>query len=263
MPWDYLAQPHDEGFAPLYAQVAQRLRLIAAGLDPGDLMPSETEIMSLSGVGRVTARRALAELAQEGLVYGVRGKGTFVARPRVPTQLGRPLGFTEAMQRRGREPSTRVLKAEEVVASAQIARTLQVKEGAPVFMIERLRFIDDVPAMLERTHLDASAMPGLLQHPLHGSLYSLLKAEYGLSPNRGTEVVLALSADRQLAQALTIAPGAPILATYRSTETESGQSLEFSLRYARGDLCSFEVALSDTSDLVDQSIDAKSLLASP
>jgi GntR family transcriptional regulator len=130
-------------------------------------------------------------------------------------------------------------------------------------MIERLRFIDDVPAMLERTHLDASAMPGLLQHPLHGSLYSLLKAEYGLSPNRGTEVVLALSADRQLAQALTIAPGAPILATYRSTETESGQSLEFSLRYARGDLCSFEVALSDTSDLVDQSIDAKSLLASP
>jgi len=255
-----MSRPSADGFAPLYVQIAQQLRGVASQLNPGDLMPSEAEIMALTGVGRVTVRRAMADLAREGLIVGVRGKGTFVAQPRVPTPLGRPIGFSESMRRRGRSPASHLLRAFEVAATEDIARHLKLQPGAPVAVIERLRLIDGTPAMVEVTHLSAAAVPGLLQRPLEGSLYECLQADYGLVPNKGSEVVLAISAGRDMARHLSVSPGAPLLATYRTTETATGQPLEFTLRYARGDLCSFEVALNEDSDLVDQASEGPGLL---
>ena len=119
--------------------------------------------MQLAGVSRATARRAIADLAQEGLLVARQGRGTFTAPRRVEAVLGRrPAGFTEAMRRLGRTPSTRVLLAETVRADAGLADRLQVPEGAGVHLVERLRLVDGEPAMVERAHLPADLVPGLL-----------------------------------------------------------------------------------------------------
>ena len=251
--WESHLRLHSAGFAPLYAQLAERLRAAAATLPTGTRMPSEKEVMDYSGVGRATARKAIAELTSEGLLVAHRGKGTFVAPGRVPTNLGRPVGFSEGMERLGRSPSSRVLSDREIGADSDIAAGLRIAIGTPVVQLERLRLMDDMPAMIERTHLIAASVPGLLKCELTASLYGLLSDRYGLAPATGTETILAVTADRDSAAVLGISSGSALLSTVRRTETDGGQPLEYTKRLARGDLCSFVITLNQLSSLADQS----------
>ncbi|MEU8383833.1 GntR family transcriptional regulator [Streptosporangium sp. NPDC048865] len=75
-----------DGPVPLYRQVADivRRRIDVGSLDPGDPVPSETELESEYGIARTTARRVARELREQGLVYTVQGEGTFVGEPDVP-----------------------------------------------------------------------------------------------------------------------------------------------------------------------------------
>jgi GntR family transcriptional regulator len=236
---------------PLYHQLRERLRAAARDCEPDAALPSEKEIMRLAGVSRATARRAIADLAQEGLLVARQGRGTFTAPRRVEAVLGRrPAGFTEAMRRLGRTPSTRVLLAETVRADAGLADRLQVPEGAGVHLVERLRLVDGEPAMVERAHLPADLVPGLLDHDLGGSLYDLLQLRFGLAPAHGSESIVAVNADQRMARLLLVPAGAALLATARSTRTASDRELEYTIRHARGDRCSFFVELRDAASML-------------
>lgn len=236
---------------PLYHQLRERLRAAARDCEPDAALPSEQEIMRLAGVSRATARRAIADLAQEGLVVVRQGRGTFTAPRRVEATLGRrPAGFTETMRRLGRTPSTRVLLASTVRADAAMADRLQVPEGAGVHVVERLRLVDGEPAMVERAHLPADLAPGLLDHDLDGSLYDLLRLRFGLLPARGSESIVAVGADQRMARLLEVPVAAALLATARSTRTASDRELEYTIRHARGDRCSFVVELRDAANML-------------
>jgi GntR family transcriptional regulator len=247
--WETQLRLTPGSFAPLYAQLADRLRTISAELAPGTLMPSEKELMEYAKVSRATARSAVADLVREGLLVSHRGRGTFTARPRVATDLNRPRGFSETMRFLGHTPSTRVLGAVELPASTDIADRLAVPVGTPVIQVERLRLVGDEPCMIERTHLVAASVPGLLQCDLSESLYDLLRLNWGLYPVRGQETIIAVNADREAAKLLGVPLATALLATMRSTESADGRPLEYTLRHARGDMCSFAVDLSASSAL--------------
>lgn len=251
------------GFAPLYAQLTEGLRSAIADLEPGDPIPSEKEIMEYSGVGRVTARKAIGDLVGEGLLVAIRGKGTFVAEPRIPTKLDRLAGFSETMRRLGRTPGSRILSAEEVSATGIVAERLRVEPGATIIRVERLRLIDGEPCMVETTHFLASLVPGMLTEDLEGSLYDLLRAKWGLVAARGSETVVAVNADRDLARVLGIPIASAVLATSRATFTDRGVPVEYTLRRARGDRCSFIVPLTAGTVLGDQSAADEALLPGP
>jgi GntR family transcriptional regulator len=238
---------------PLYHQLSEHLRAAANRLGPDAPMPSEHELMRQTGVSRATARKAISDLVQEGLLVPRQGKGTFVAPPRVETLLERPVGFGEGMSQLGREPSTQVLSATIVAASAPVAASLDLSVGADVVLLERLRLLDGEPCMIERAHLPAERVPGLLDEPLDGSLYTLLATRYGLRPAGGTEVITVMSADAALGRSLMVPVGSVLFATIRSTRSDDGGPLEYTFRHARGDLCSFRVSLSDGSALADRS----------
>lgn len=237
------------GFAPLYAQLADRLRAISAELPAGTLMPSEKDLMAYAKVSRATARSAVADLVREGLLVSRRGRGTFTARPRVATDLNRPRGFSETMRFLGHTPSTRVLNASELPASGDVAERLAVPARTPIVRVERLRLIGDEPCMIERTHLVAANVPGLLQCDLSESLYDLLRQNYGLFPVQGQESIIAVNADRDAAKLLGVPLATALLATARTTQSADGRPLEYTLRHARGDMCSFAVDLSASSEL--------------
>jgi GntR family transcriptional regulator len=240
-------------FVPLYHQLKERLRAAARELDPGTLMPSEKQLMEHAAVSRATARKAVSDLVQEGLLQSQQGKGTFVARPRVASSLERPVGFSETMRRLGRVPRTEVISAVELPASAEVASRLALADTAPIFLVERLRYLDGEPCMVERIHVSARLVPGLLERDLGSSFYETVRDGWGLAPAEGVETIVAMNAEREMARLLGVPIATALLATARTTKTSQGTPLEYTLRHVRGDYCAFTVALTSESTLADAS----------
>lgn len=208
--------------------------------------------MVLAGVSRQTARRSVSDLVHEGVLRSEQGRGTFTMTPRVETYLHGPSGFTDTIRESGHEPSTKVLSYELVAASERVAQELHLDPGAWVARIDRLRQIDDRPAMLEQSHIVAALVPGLSIDDLAGSLYELLQTKYGIRPMGGSEVIIAVNADRVLARQLELQVGSAVLSTVRVTTDQSGRPFEFTMRHARADMCSFRVTLDGGSALTSR-----------
>ena len=235
---------------PLYRQLRDQLRSIVLDLDPGTWMPSESVLMEMARVSRATARKAVAELVNEGLLVSRQGTGTFVSEGKVTAELGRPLGFTESMRKVGRDPSTQVLATEELSANNHLSARLGVAVGALVYSARRVRQCGGQPCMLEESFLPTALVPGLLSHDLSGSLYEILRGAYGLIPTWGTESIGALNADERTSRPLRVRRGSALILTERLTSSQLGVPLEYTRRYARPDLVSFTVELSRSPDVL-------------
>ena len=223
-----------EGPVPKHVQLRDILvRLAEESLAPDTPVPSERDLVARYGVSRATVREAIGQLVQEGRLYRVRGKGTFVAPPRVVSQL-HLASFTEDMRRRGHEPGTVVLSAELVADPPRpVTAALQLgDEGA--YQVERLRLADDVPMAHELGWYAAEPLPDLLANDLSGSLYALLAERYGLHIDTATQAVWAEVADARLARQLGVRPGAPLLAFQRSSAA-GRLPLEYVTSRYRGD----------------------------
>lgn len=200
--------------APLYHQVKEEvLRQIASGaLKPGDQLPTERELEARYAVSRITVRQALKDLMSQGLLLRQRGRGTFVAQPRINQGLQTAVSFSRDMIARGLQPGARTLTCSEVPAPAAVAEHLGVQMGAPVYFLERLRFADGVPMALQQFYLPAGLFPGLLAADLNdGSLYELLHATYGIIVQTVRRTIEGLSATRAQARLLQVREGAPLL----------------------------------------------------
>src|SRR5437660_10911931 len=144
--WEFA--PLDKGsFTPMYFQIqTQLLKMIQSGrLRPGDAMPSEDELSRECGVSRMTARHALQSLKSQGFASRHKGQGTFVCQPSVEKDIMHLSGFTAEMRALGLQPSSRVLRADMIPASADVASVLPIEIGSPVFRFLRLRFSDGLP----------------------------------------------------------------------------------------------------------------------
>src|SRR5712691_3773729 len=102
--WPGLLRVSKDLPTPLYYQLRERIREAAEILGPGTRLPSEKEIVELSGVSRQTARKAISDLVHEGLLRSEQGRGTFTSTARVETRLEGPRGFTETIRATGHEP---------------------------------------------------------------------------------------------------------------------------------------------------------------
>src|SRR3972149_2096576 len=126
--------------APLYHWLSETLREeIAQGLyKPGDALPAEHELMRRYNLSSTTVRRAVHDLAREGLIYRKAGKGTFVMRTRVEEHLSRLTSFSEEMHSRKIDPSFRLVDAKRCVPPAEVARILDLPSDQEAYYIERV-----------------------------------------------------------------------------------------------------------------------------
>src|SRR5436190_3749626 len=145
----------------LWRQVADGIeRGIADGrFAAGEKLPGEMEIAETYRVNRHTVRRALATLAERGLVRAERGSGTYVEARRLAYPLRSRTRFSEIVGAGGREPRGRLIEATEESASGELARELGLKAGAPLIRIEALRFADRTPICVSTSWLSASRFP--------------------------------------------------------------------------------------------------------
>jgi GntR family transcriptional regulator len=179
------------------------LELIATELEPDTPIQSERELGERYGLSRMTVRQAVNQLVADGRLYRVRGRGTFVAQPKMDLQV-RLASYTEDMTRRGMVPASRTLAFERIEASPALARQLEIQPGDGVVRLVRLRYADSIPMAVERTHLPEHRVPGILGLGSPKSLYQVLAEQYGLTLSWGEQVIEASNPDAEEAALLEI-----------------------------------------------------------
>ena len=199
-----------------YVRVRDYLRsLVTHELRVADAIPSERVLCERFGVSRMTVRQAVDALVVEGLLEREQGRGTFVAPTKLDLEM-RLASFGEEMLRRGMEPSSTVLAAEEVPASPDIADALDLVAGERVHYVYRVRLADGEPMAIEQTWMPSGLVPGLLDESVPESLYGELRRR-GLEPDWGEDTVAAAEVDAQDAALLGLRPGAAVLRLTRRT----------------------------------------------
>ena len=231
--------------APKYALVMDALRRrISAGVYRlGEAIPRESSLQAEFGVSRITVRRAIDELAREGLLRKEQGKGTFVRAQEITQLLNALTGVTETMVAMGLAPADRELELRMEPAAESIAQLLGLEPGAEVWHLSRLRVSGDAPICLIDNYIRPEHVPGFSTGILLQSLYWTYERRYGLSLARGEEIVQAQAATGLDAARLQLQSGKPILVVTRTTFLQNGQPLEVAIVRSRPDRYRYGVTL--------------------
>jgi GntR family transcriptional regulator len=223
-----------DGPTPKHAQLREILRrTVESELPPGSPIPSERELAERYQVSRLTVRSAIGKLVEEGLLSRVRGKGTFTATRRMELQLYL-MSFTDDMRRRGKVPTTEVLRNAPEIPPASSASALGLGNRQPAHRLVRLRRADGVPLAVERGWYHAGRLPGLTGLELTRSLYALLAQHFDIRLDHAWQTVWAESADRETARLLGIRAGSPLL-VFRRVSSCKGEPVEDMTSWYRGD----------------------------
>ncbi len=209
------------GPVPKYFRLADWLRQqIRDGiLQPGDQLPTEAALCERFGVSRGTVRQAIQLLVQEGLVQREQGRGTFVREP-MRRAFFTLTGFKEDMRRQGIQPETRLLIADVVPATSQVAERLAISEGTPVIHIERQHLAHGRPILYDKRLLAQALCPELLQDDLaNASIHELLIEKYRIPLLRTVHIMEVHLLDEREAALLDAAVGTPAFFVDRLTYT--------------------------------------------
>ncbi len=237
-----------EGFAdgagPLYLQLQRRIAdAMAHGvLPPGSSLPAERDIAGMTGLSRVTVRKAIEALVAKGALVQRRGSGTFVA-PRVQRleqALSLLTSFTEDMARRGKSVESVWLSREVQAPSPEEVMALGLGASDRVARLERVRRSDGVPLAIERASIAASVLPDPAL--VETSLYAHLQTT-GHRPVRAVQRISAANLGPRDAGLLSVLPGAAGLKIERIGYLASGRVVEFTRSLYRGDAYDFAVEL--------------------
>jgi GntR family transcriptional regulator len=236
----------DEASAqPLYQQLQRSLREAIENrvFGPDDALPPERDLAEELQVSRITVRKAIDGLVEEGLLVRRQGSGTFVSA-RVEKNFAKLTSFSEDMRARGREPRSVWLNKAQGTVTPEEAMTLRSSPGTPVFRFHRIRYADDAPMSLEYATVLASALPSL--ESVETSLYEALE-QNGNRPVRALQRLRAMLFSAEQAKLLKTHEKAAGLLVERIGFLKDGSAIEFSQSYYRGDIYDFVAELSASS----------------
>lgn len=214
------------------------LRAIKSGkLLPGDKLPREDDLAESLGVSRMTLRQALGTLEARGLIESRRGRagGNFICEIQIECDLTGLPGFTEQMRRADVRAGARVVSVRLMTAAAPVAVALNLARKDQVCELIRVRSANRIPLALEHTYLPADLFPGLVERPLTGSLYSVMRKDYDLAPHHAQEWLEPTLATQEQADLLSIETGAALMLVTRTSFTALGQPVEHAFDRYRAD----------------------------
>lgn len=226
-----------ESDEPLYSRFEELVReRIEAGEWPiGSAIPSERDLSIEFNLSRTTTRRALERLVAEGVLRKEPRRGTFVSQPKTVFDALTLRGFSAQALEAGASPASRLLRFERVLPSAQVAERLGTPATQLVYLIERLRTVNDVPVALHQSYVPMNLAPGLQESDLQSSsLYELL-SRHGIVVGRAQETLESSLATEYERSLLGVPPGAPMLLLNIRLSTLDGRPLEVVKVSFRGD----------------------------
>lgn len=240
---------NDKSPTPLYHQVYLFLRngILNSEFPDGSLLPGEQETSNMFGVSRITAKRALNELAAEGLCVREKGRGTRVTFKPATKPLKMDIaGLLENFQEMGSRTKVSLLHLEYIGAPNDIAIKMQLEVGDEVQKMIRLRHLDNKAFSYLTTFV-----PGKIGHTYHRDelvetpLIELIERS-GIRVKSAEQTVTATLADGEVAQALNVEFGSPILKIDRIIFDQTQRPVEYISALYRPDLYQYHMTLSRT-----------------
>jgi len=223
---------------PLYRQLdsIMRNKVTSGEWKPHEIIPSENELARLYGLSRMTARLVVSQLAREGLLYRVHGKGTFVAEKKITAHSLSYVGIREQMEEMGYQTMTRILQIKRGPATEKIAERFNLDQADDFCMIERLRLLEGDPFSLHYTYIPSSLCPGLEKHDMTGrQLCDILREDYGLVRRHVVETLESIAATKYESDLLEVKKDFHLLMLKNFISDENGRPFEFSKILFRGD----------------------------
>ncbi len=226
---------------PAYLRLRRllRQRVENGALGPGHALPSERELAEQLSISRVTVRKAIEGLVEDGVLVQRRGAGTFVAE-RIIKPLSKMTSFTEDLRARGLDPRSVFLERAVSEVTPEEAMALNLSPGSQVVRLHRLRYAGDEPLALERSTIPHS----LLKDPnsVVDSLYERLE-ELGCRPVRALQRLRAVNLNTAQAKQLHVTAGSAALLIERRSFLTDGRLVEFTCSWYRGDTYDFVAEL--------------------
>ena len=233
---------------PLYEQVKNQLvQQIQSGQYPAlSQLPSEYELSDLFTVSRITIRQALHKLVQEGLIFKVHGKGTFVSKPKAYQNISHLQGFAEAMASTGHQIINKVISTRFVEASLKVASKLKLPVKSQVFEVKRVRLLNDEPVSYELTYLPQVLGKKLLDHKIDFTSTDIFRffeeiLDVGLA--YADLNIDAINADEELANLLAIKVNTPILRVERLTHDAQKRPIDYEYLYFSGENFQYQLRI--------------------
>ena len=230
---------------PLYYQLKEILRswITSGKFDSDGCFPSERELQERYGISRMTVRRTLSDLVNEGVLIREQGRGSFVVKTRMQDQLRHLTSFTEDTTLRGVSTEAKVLDF-QVVVDREVAAEMGIPADEELIRLQRIRLVEGEPLALQTTFVRHSLCPGLVERGLlAGSLYKTLEEGYGLRLGRARQAIEAKPADEYEAELLQVSLGQPVLVLERLSYLHDGSPIEYVRSTYRGDRYRFTVEL--------------------
>ena len=239
---NYLGKLDDSSALPLYQQLQRALRTAIEKrvVGPDDALPPERDLADDLSVSRITVRKAIDGLVEEGLLVRRQGAGTFVVA-RVEKNFAKLTSFSEDMRARGRKPRSAWLNRSAGTVTPEESLTLRLSPGTPVYRFQRIRFADDAPMALEYATILAACLPSL--ESVDSSLYEALEKS-GNRPVRALQRLRAVLLSAEQAKLLKAHERDAGLLVERVGFHSDGRAVEFSQSYYRGDIYDFVAELS-------------------
>lgn len=239
---------HFQSSLPAYTQLAEQLKVRIAGgeFTPGARMPSEQELVADTGLSRITVRAALNMLARDGWVIRRQGVGTFAGHP-IDQELSTVQTTPEVLQLLGMIPDVKVLSFATVLPPADVQKALRLRPSERVVLLKRLYRSGNTPIALVYVYLPLA----LEKHaeilkdermPTE-TTFTILEQKLGITIKEAHQVIKARNADRDVARALRIKAGAPILVLDRLTVGIDGRPLEYDVCHYHSERYTFSVTV--------------------
>jgi GntR family transcriptional regulator len=229
----------EEIHKPLYSRIQEYIaELILSGkLAPESKIQSEREFSEDLEVSRMTVRRAITELVNEGLLERRHGSGTYVAKPKVTYEAGELVNYVQAMQQRNVATTSQLLEFSEIAAGRRLAESLKIELGNPIYRIDVLRLANRVPVVLERGFFPCTRFPKLEEWDLEkSSIYDLITTVYNVKIGTISQTVEAIAAMDTIAQQLRVEENFPLLMLSRLiNQKDTNEPVVFSQDFLRSD----------------------------
>lgn len=223
---------------PLHLQMEELIRSnLQTGAWASDApIPSENELAKEYGVSRMTVRSVVIRLCQEGLMYRIPGKGTYVAEPKIEAKSLSYAGIREQLEQQGYEVTTQIISLSMINGSADMCERFQLPPNSMLFELKRLRSIKSEPFSLHTSYMPYNQCPDLSRHDLaNEQLCDVLSRHYGLNRSHTKETLESVVANEEEAFWLKIKTGHPLLLLKDTIVGENGRPYEYARVVFRGE----------------------------
>jgi len=229
---------------PLYIQVVEYWKSIINDnvIKPEDQLPSENELIKLHNVSRITIKRAIRELVNEGLLLTVQGKGTFVNSAKYQWELKKLSSFSEDMKSRGFIPGAKIIKKE--ICKGSVEQLGLTSNDALSIRVERLRLANNKPMAIEVLQMEYGLFGSIYDDIKDDvSIYELMENKQGIKLAYATEFLEAALPNKYEQELLKINSSIAVLKLERISFLKDGKPIEYTLSVYRGDKYRFKVLL--------------------